>query len=209
MHSTYRVKIAEIESLNDASATTVVSAQDTSVTAQGTVFREGLEILPAPLRTPHAQVTNDAAALALESQGVLWGRAEAVWAYTDTTFFGGLGLSAVTRRRALPGNTTTEAKAKKTGGDSQEEQRSSGEIVYVGLGLDPESLVGLAADTLSAQGVHVAGGGAGSPWVEQRLRRDRAGILWRISINHGDLEAPAADGSVLAPFEVKISRELI
>jgi len=50
---------------------------------------------------------------------------ESVWDYADDEFFGGLGISAITRRKLSDG----------------------GEVVYVGTGIDPELLVPLATAT--------------------------------------------------------------
>jgi len=108
--------------------------------------------------------------------------AEALWRYTDK-FFGQLGYAAATRLRSAS---------------------STSEAIYIGAGIDSEALVSLAAATLKRQAVAVAGLGK-TPDVEQGLREDLDGRLFRVAINHGS-EAVALDGSEdLRPFEVRIS----
>jgi beta-galactosidase len=110
--------------------------------------------------------------------------ATVVWNYTDK-FFASQGYAAVTRREV--------------GGPT------GGEVVYIGTGIDEDALVPLAADSIKRQGVLAAGTGASSS-VEQMLRRDRTGKLWRVAINHDEEPIDDADrtGARLAPFEVSI-----
>jgi len=72
------VTIAEIESLNDPLTATVQLASDPTVTAEATVFREGVAIDSSSTSSEKSQ-------------------AEAVWQYDDS-FFGAAGYVAVTKR---------------------------------------------------------------------------------------------------------------
>lgn len=108
--------------------------------------------------------------------------------YTDS-FFGALGYAAMT-------------KSEPNGG-------SSGEVIYVGAGIDKDSLVSLAAATIKRQGV-LSAGPSTNPNVEQLLRKDRDGKIWHVAINHGEVAVSDADGtSTLSPFEVSISGKYV
>ena len=159
------VTIAEIESLNDPLTATVQLASDHTVTAEATVFREGVAI------------DSDSAS----STGSTGTTAEAVWVYDDS-FFGDTGYVAVTKR-------ATEA---------------GGEVVYIGAGLEPAALVSMATQTLKQQGLQGTGV-SDSDELEQVLRQDTSGNVYRIAINHGDVSATASDGTELAPYEVVIT----
>jgi len=111
--------------------------------------------------------------------------AKAIWHYTDS-FFGAQGYVGVTQRE-LNG-------------------ASGGEVVYIGTGIDQEALVPLAASSIKRQGVHAAGAGANAN-VEQMLRRDRNGTMWRVVINHGEEAVDGTDGLAMSPFEVSIHSE--
>lgn len=77
--------------------------------------------------------------------------------------------------------------------------------MYIGAGLDPEALVSLAAQTLDFVGVTERAGVSESTEVEQVLRQDRNGQVWRVAINHGEEGAEASDGTALTPFKVDVS----
>jgi len=115
--------------------------------------------------------------------------AQVVWNYTDK-FFGSQGYAAVTRRE-VAGNM-------------------GGEVIYIGTGIDQEALVPLAAESISRQGVHAAGAGA-TPFLEQMLRKDKAGKLWHVAINHDEEPVETSwpfTGAPLAPFEVRLREAL-
>jgi len=108
--------------------------------------------------------------------------------YTDS-FFGSEGYVAVTQRE-LDG-------------------ASGGEVIYVGAGIDQDSLVPFAAATIKRQGVHSAGAST-DPNVEQALRRDRNGKTWQVTINHGEVAVSSSEhGPSLLPFEVSIKEAYV
>jgi len=154
------VQVTEIESLNQPLTAPVALAGNSTTVSSAEVFREGLSPIPdGPSPT-----------------------AEPLWIYTDS-FFGSMGLAAVTRRPL-----------------------GKGEVVYVGTGIDGEELVPTATETLAHTGVHFAGL-SDSPWVEEALRKDVNGKLWRLAINHGDEAAVSSIGRSLDPYEVVIEPE--
>jgi hypothetical protein len=107
-------------------------------------------------------------------------------------------------------------------------------VIYVGCGIDPEALVQAATNTIAQQnkayltthnddendddddssGFHPSHrrtiihntGVAVSEWVEQVIRADNTGNLWRVAINHDENSHTASDGKVLKPYEVDVSR---
>jgi beta-galactosidase len=109
---------------------------------------------------------------------------KAVWQYTDN-FFGGQGYAAVTQRD-FNGS-------------------KGGEIVYIGTGIDEESLVPLATSSLERQGVRTAGIAA-NPNVEQMIRKDKSGKMWHVVINHGEESVSSDSIGQLSPFEIRISK---
>lgn len=147
------VVVNEFESLNIGMPNAQLKmASNSSITASGYVWRDGLKI--------RNDVSNET---------------ESVWDYADPEFFGGLGLSAVTRRQLSNG----------------------GEVVYVGTGIDPELLVPLATKTLVRQGLFIPDDVVGPPSVEQIVRNDLLNNSWTIKINYagesvtvGSLEIP-------------------
>jgi hypothetical protein len=111
------------------------------------------------------------------------------------------------------------------------ESKLNGEVIYVGCGIDPEALVQAATNTIAQQnkasltqnddnddddssGFHPSHrrtiihntGVAVSEWVEQVIREDNTGNLWRVAINHDENSHTASDGKVLKPYEVDVSR---
>lgn len=135
-----------------------------------------------PLENTSARVWRDGLRI-VEGKG-----AKALWVYTDR-FFGGLGLTAVSQR-IFPNSLGAS---------------SDGSLIYFGSGVDPEALLPLASTTLSQKKVpHV--GQSASNQVEQLLRQDVDGHVWRIAINYGEDSSVASDGSKLEPYEIDIRR---
>jgi len=107
--------------------------------------------------------------------------AQALWVYSDS-FFGALDLAAVTQRKS----------------------RAGGDVVYLGTGIEPQSLLPLAMETLHTQKIpHV--GISDSDQVEHLMRTDVDGKPWQVTINYGHEKASANDGSRLSPYEVRIA----
>lgn len=107
----------------------------------------------------------------------------ALYEYTDS-FFGGLGFKAVTRRQLS----------------------SSGEVVYVGTGIDPIALEPAALHSLQNQNIlHME---PSHPDVEQLIRQDATGRMRHIRINYGS-QAVSVQSSTngtleLPPYGVSI-----
>jgi hypothetical protein len=202
--------------------TTDGTATTTTTTASATVFREGLELLSSSSSSSSATANGNGSgggSSGDDDGGDGASSVEVVWKYTDASFFGGLDYAAVTRRRplssSLPLSSSSSVKKAPTTADSMNTRprgRGSnsgsfglGEVVYIGAGLDPEALVSLAAQTLDFVGVTERAGVSESTEVEQVLRQDRNGQVWRVAINHGEEGAEASDGTALTPFEVDVS----
>lgn len=156
------VTVNEFESLNVGMESVPLKEPSTNNTASGSVWRDGLMISD--------EVADEVTA---------------IWNYADSDFFGGIGLSAVTRRALDNG----------------------GEVVYVGTGIDPELLVPLATETLKRQGLHFAQTIIGPPSVEQLTRKDLLNNTWTISINHA-AESVTFAGIEMLPFEVAVKQEI-
>jgi len=162
------VSVTEFESINVGmpasplqSASTTLN--DNGTTASGSVWRDGLSIIDE---------TCD--------------ETESVWDYADDEFFGGLGLSAITRRQLSNG----------------------GEVVYVGTGIDPELLVPLATATLDRQGLSnqctVDDGVIDPQSLERIVRNDMEGNAWVIQINHSGELVKSSTGVEIPPFGVVV-----
>jgi len=146
---------------------------------------EEIESLNAPLTRSIVEKTSG-----IKSNATVWtdglrisegSGASTLWSYSDD-FFGSLGLSAMTQR---------------------ETGSNGGVVVYMGTGLDAELLLPLATDHLQRQKVPHTGL-SDNPMVEQLLRRDVDGKVWRVAIDHGGKTSNLDDGTELKPFAVNI-----
>jgi len=120
----------------------------------------------------------------------------AIFSYAEDDLFlgkAGLNLSAVTRKR---GKATTMASS------------SSSSVVYVGAGVNEESLVSLASETLDEQGVDRLDVPK-NPFLEQRIREDINGEQYVVDINHDSEPAATSrlgDDEMLQPYELRVTK---
>lgn len=116
------------------------------------------------------------------------------------------------------------------------DSKVSGEVIYIGCGIEPEALVNIATNTISQQNMghrtqltsppsqtqtsvgmnSLEGvyrdiipntGVSDSEWLEQVIRQDvKTGEMWRVAINHDEISHTSSDGYVLKPYEVNVDR---
>lgn len=143
-----------------------------------------IESLNTPLKTPIKSADGSISSGTVWRDGLIIPKAstaKAAWVYTDK-FFGVLGLSAVTKLDTTAG----------------------GCVVYMGTALESDMLMPLAAEALKRHSIRHAGLSE-SDNLEQLLRNDVNGKVWRIAINHGEDPSPATDGKTLGPYVIDIS----
>jgi len=133
-----------------------VKSSDHKITAKVSVWREGLKTV----------------------QGV---NVESIFEYSDS-FFGDLGLKAVTRRAEAAWN--------------------GGEVIYMGAGIEPEALLPTVARSLKARTLPYVAPST-DPEVEHILRDGVGGKQYLIRINYKGMEVQDGD-DLLKPYEVRV-----